>query len=146
MFPREFIFKLAPEKSYSVQMRFTLTLETFTVPRGMKLSALISNPDHESIFKIPWLQSTRLYSSLRVHLCQETENSMDVPQCTACRLCLAEGQHSPGEPEQCPGHAGCPSACTGTEPCRGCCEGSLKQPCMCLMYAHPERMGLFPVI
>jgi len=73
-------------------MRFTLILETFVVPRGMKLSALISNPDHESIFKIPWLQSMLLYSSLRVPLCQETESYMDVPQGVAWRLALGEEQ------------------------------------------------------
>lgn len=81
-------------------MRFTLILETFIVPRGMKLSALISNPDHESIFKIPWLQSMRLYSSLRVRLCQEMENYVDIPQRVARRLALAEDQRSLGVPEQ----------------------------------------------
>lgn len=109
-------------------MRFTLILETFIVPRGMKLSALISNSDHESIFKIPWLQSMHLYSSLRVHLCQEMENYVDVPQGIACKLTLAEGQCSLREPEQCPGHTRCPSACkcAGTEPCGGWCWGVTK--------------------
>lgn len=81
-------------------MRFTLILETFIVPRGMKLSALISNPDHESIFKIPWLQSMWLYSSLRVHLCQEMENYVDVPQRVARRLALVEDQCSLRVPDQ----------------------------------------------
>lgn len=109
MFPREFIFKLAPETSYSVQVRFTLILETFIVPRGMKLSALISNPDRESIFKIPWLQSMRLYSSLRVNLCQEMASCMAVPhgsvgsagRLALAALALAAGQHSLGQPERC---------------------------------------------
>lgn len=71
-------------------MRFTLILETFIVPRGMKLSALISNPDHESIFKIPWLSSMWLYSSLRVHPRQEMENYVDVPQLITSKLAPAE--------------------------------------------------------
>lgn len=101
MLLREFIFRLAPERSYrSVQMRFTLILEAFIVPRGVKLSALISNPDHESIFKIPWLRSMWLYSSLRVHLCQEMENYVDVPQRVARRLALAEEQCSLGVPQR----------------------------------------------
>lgn len=99
MFPREFIFKMAPEKSYSAQRRFTIILETSIVPRGMKLSALISNPDHESIFKILWLQSTRLYSSLRVPQCQEMEKCMAAAQGSACRLALAEGRDMQGVPQ-----------------------------------------------
>lgn len=71
-------------------MRFTLILETFIVPRGMKLSALISNPDHESIFKIPWLPSMWLYSSLRVHPRQEMENYVDIPQLVTSKLAPAE--------------------------------------------------------
>lgn len=70
------------------------------MPRGVKLSALISNPDHESIFKIPWLRSMWLYSSLRVHLCQEMENYVDVPQRVARRLALAEEQCSLGVPQR----------------------------------------------
>lgn len=88
-----------------------------------------------------------VYSSLRVHLCQEKENYRDVAQGIACRLALAEEQCSLGEPEQCPGMQGVPPATPQVQsPAGADAGGSLKEPCTCMMYTDPERMGLFLVI